>query len=301
MKPALSVIFFTVSSGAGLGLLIALAFWAITQGVSPQAYLPVLALGMTLTVAGLISSTLHLANPKNAWRAFSRMKTSWLSREGVLALALFPLAALFAVAPNTVTLLVLAGVALAVLLCTGMIYGCLKTVPSWHTPLTPAGYVAMGLYSGALAALPVLAWQGENVSSKTSAVLALLAISLAIKVIYYYRFGMPDARHTVQQALPFSKDGTKSIALLDLGHTHGNFLTEEFFFVMARTRARRLRLAALVLGFVLPAVALTSSTLSVRALTFAAVSCVAGLLAERWLFFAEARHVVRLYHGARQV
>jgi DMSO reductase anchor subunit len=39
----------------------------------------------------------------------------------------------------------------------------------------------------------------------------------------------------------------------------------------------------------------------VRALTFAAVSCVAGLLAERWLFFAEARHVVRLYHGARQV
>jgi sulfite dehydrogenase (quinone) subunit SoeC len=30
-----------------------------------------------------------------------------------------------------------------------------------------------------------------------------------------------------------------------------------------------------------------------------AVSCLAGLLAERWLFFAEAKHTVRLYHGER--
>ncbi len=28
-------------------------------------------------------------------------------------------------------------------------------------------------------------------------------------------------------------------------------------------------------------------------------ACLAGFLAERWLFFAEARHTVRLYHGDR--
>ena len=28
-----------------------------------------------------------------------------------------------------------------------------------------------------------------------------------------------------------------------------------------------------------------------------AVSCTAGVLIERWLFFAEARHVVTLYYG----
>jgi DMSO reductase anchor subunit len=31
----------------------------------------------------------------------------------------------------------------------------------------------------------------------------------------------------------------------------------------------------------------------------AAVLCLAGLLAERWLFFADARHTVRLFHGDR--
>ena len=300
MKPALSVIFFTVSSGAGLGLLVILALLVMADSVPVQAHLPLLALGMALTVAGLISSTLHLANPKNAWRALSRFSTSWLSREGVLALALFPVAALFALAANALTALLLAAVALAVLFCTGMIYACLKTVPRWYTPLTPASYLAMGLYSGALITLPVLVWFGVDIAGKAYIVLALLAISLALKVAYFFKFGPAEARHTVQQALPLGKE-PKTIALLDLGHTHGNFLTQEFFFVLARAQARRVRLAALVLGFVIPAVALTSSGLSVRALAFAAVSCLAGLLAERWLFFAEAQHVVRLYHGARQV
>lgn len=300
MKPALSVIFFTVSSGAGLGLLVILALLVLTNDAPPNTHLPLLALGMALTVAGLISSTLHLANPKNAWRAFSRFSTSWLSREGVLALALFPIAGLFAVAANAFTALLLAAVALAVLLCTGMIYACLKTVPRWHTPLTPASYVAIGLYSGALLALPVLVGLGADIGGKAYIVLALLAIALAIKLAYFFKFGPAEAQHTIQQALPLGKE-PKTIALLDLGHTHGNFLTQEFFFVLARAQARRVRLVALVLGFVIPAVALTSSGLSVRALTFAAVCCLLGLLAERWLFFAEAKHVVRLYHGARQV
>jgi DMSO reductase anchor subunit len=32
----------------------------------------------------------------------------------------------------------------------------------------------------------------------------------------------------------------------------------------------------------------------------ALLSVFAGLVAERWLFFAEARHVVNLYHGAQR-
>ncbi len=32
--------------------------------------------------------------------------------------------------------------------------------------------------------------------------------------------------------------------------------------------------------------------------TLAAVSATAGVLVERWLFFAEAKHVVTLYYGA---
>ena len=40
-----------------------------------------------LAVGGLLASTFHLGHPERAWRAFSQWKTSWLSREGVLAVA----------------------------------------------------------------------------------------------------------------------------------------------------------------------------------------------------------------------
>ena len=121
MRPALSVIFFTVSSGAGLGLLVWLVVLASTGfagDISAASMLSMLALGMGLTTAGLISSTLHLANPKNAWRAFSRVRTSWLSREGVLALALYPVAALYAwllIIGSSPVLFVCVGLLLAVL------------------------------------------------------------------------------------------------------------------------------------------------------------------------------------------
>ena len=97
MKPALSVIFFTVSSGAGLGLLV----WLLVASLMADHirmdgvtfYKGVLIAGLLIT-AGLLSSTLHLANRKNAIYALTRARTSWLSREGLLAVVLYPLAAL---------------------------------------------------------------------------------------------------------------------------------------------------------------------------------------------------------------
>ena len=95
MRPALSVIFFTVLSGAGLGLFALIALVQIAGASS--ALIPIMhlwagGLALVLVAAGLVSSTLHLANPKNAWRAVTRVRTSWLSREGVLALIFFPVA-----------------------------------------------------------------------------------------------------------------------------------------------------------------------------------------------------------------
>ncbi len=309
MRPAFSVIFFTVSSGAGLGLLVWLVVLSATGlygGVSPDMVLPMLALGLLLTTAGLLSSTLHLANPKNAWRAFSQFRTSWLSREGVFAAAIFPVAGLFGVlsmvdapaAPRVFAGGLLVLLALGLLYCTGMIYACLKTIPRWHTRLVPAGYVLMGLYSGALAALPFLTRGfAEGVSPLALASLPLLA-AFIVKAVYFFRFRAPDARFTLNDALPLGK---KTIRLLDVGHTHGTFLTDEFYFKLARSHAQRLRVAALGLGFVVPLLILASGTRSVVLLAAAAVSCLLGLLAERWLFFAEAEHVVRLYHGASRI
>ena len=309
MRPALSVIFFTVSSGAGLGLLVWLVVLASTGfagDISTASMLSMLALGMGLTTAGLISSTLHLANPKNAWRAFSRVRTSWLSREGVLALALYPVAALYAwlliIGSSQVLFvgvgLLLASLALGVLFCTGMIYACLKTIPRWHTHLVPAGYVLLGLYSGALAGLPFIASGGGGVSRQVTAVLALLVLALLVKAVYYFRFRTPQVQYTINNALTL---GPKSIRLLDVGHTHGTFLTDEFCFKLARGHAVLLRVVAVAAGFALPFVLLAAGATGVIPLGVAGLACALGLLAERWLFFAEAEHVVRLYHGASRV
>ena len=309
MRPALSVIFFTVSSGAGLGLLVWLVVLASTGfagDLSAASMLSMLALGMGLTTAGLISSTLHLANPKNAWRAFSRVRTSWLSREGVLALALYPVAAIYAwllmIGSSHVLFvgvgLLLASLALGVLFCTGMIYACLKTVPRWHTRLVPAGYVLFGLYSGALAGLPFITVSSGGVSKLLNAVLALLVLTLLVKAVYYLRFRTPKVQHTINNALTL---GPKSIRLLDVGHTHGTFLTDEFCFKLARGHAILLRMVVLAAGFALPFVLLAIGATGVVPLVLAGLACALGLLAERWLFFAEAEHVVRLYHGASRV
>ena len=310
MRPALSVIFFTVSSGAGLGMIVWLVLFDSMFGMSriPQnAIYVLLAMGLGLTAAGLISSTLHLANPKNAWRALSQVRTSWLSREGVFAVSLFPIAFLYALlhwssAPNALivaTGVLLGAIALAVLYCTGMIYACLKTIPRWHSGLVPIGYVMLGLYSGLLLALPVFAAFGDvAIGHKAAIVVVALMLALIVKAIYYLRFRTPIVSHTINDALALGK---KSIRLLDVGHTHGTFLTDEFCFVLARGHAQLLRTAAIVLGFVAPFVLLLVATNNVVGLAFAGALCLFGLLAERWLFFAEAEHVVRLYHGASVV
>src|SRR5215831_19973858 len=135
MKPSLSIVFFTVSSGAGLGLLalVALVDLCPVELLPADALARGVAIGLTLVIAGLASSTLHLAKPSNAWRAFSRFRTSWLSREAVFGAALVAIGLLYwsAVASGMTGALraLLAVVALvlswAVLVCTAMIYASL--------------------------------------------------------------------------------------------------------------------------------------------------------------------------------
>src|SRR5512139_2724825 len=155
MHPAFSVIFFTVASGAGFGLISLLFiadFFKLGGGFSNDQLVAGGLMAMGLIVFGLLSSTFHLANPKNAWRAVSRFRTSWLAREGVFAIAFMPLALVYVAsiwfdAPaglrETFGFLT-AVLAWITVFSTGMIYGCLKTIRQWNTPLVPANYLALG-------------------------------------------------------------------------------------------------------------------------------------------------------------
>jgi DMSO reductase anchor subunit len=304
VKPVFSVILFTVSSGAGLGLLALLVLADLAVG--EPGILTLLAggaLAMALVTIGLVSSTFHLANPKNAWRAMSQFRRSWLSREGVFALLLYPAAlAYFAaawfdwgLAARTVFGLATVLLAWATLFCTGMIYACLKTIPRWHSPLVPVNYVLLGHFSGALLFAALMALEGGAGPALVGLALALLVLAGLGKVAYFLKFRAHPGRHTLAEAIGVTAARAK---LLDAGHSHGTFLTDEFGFRVARERATALRGLFFVASFVIPLVVLLFSP---AAAPLAAIVCLGGLMVERWLFFAEAQHVVRLYHGQARV
>jgi DMSO reductase anchor subunit len=309
VKPALSVIFFTVSSGAGLGLMVwLLAAQLVDRADASQSGFWIAAVvAAVLLTAGLLSSTAHLANPRNAWRAFSRFRTSWLSREGVFAVAIYPLAALHlwasleGLALARLTAVALIALALVTVASTAMIYACLKTVPRWRTWHTPVAYLLYALASGALL------WNALALSAGLDDLqpawpVALLVAAALVKLAYYAKFSA-RVHATLNQALSVPQSAPAGqvqgrVRLLDAGHTGGTFLTHEFGFALARSRAQGLRIAMFVLTLAVPLVLVGQGAL---AAWVAALAALAGVLLERWLFFAQAEHVVRLYHGQQQV
>lgn len=306
MHPAKSVIFFTVASGAGYGLLVALAVAALGDALPLEPAFALLAFGIALGLiaAGLLASTFHLGHPERAWRALSQWRSSWLSREGLAALVTFLPAGAFA-------LLKLAGasallVALAALLtaagafvtvyCTAMIYASLKPVPAWHSPWTAAAYLMLSLMSGALMLAALLAsFAAPAAGTANLAALQLVPIGLLVKLGYWQAMRRRPARSSVSSATGL---GSGHIRPLDPPHTQENYLMKEMGFRLARRHAHLLRWNAVALAFVLPfGLLLVAGPAGGALAAWAAVlSATLGLLVERWLFFAEAKHVVTLYY-----
>jgi DMSO reductase anchor subunit len=311
MHPAFSVIFFTVASGAGFGLF-SLLFIAdvfkLGGGFSREQLIIGGLMAMGLVVFGLLSSTFHLANPKNAWRAFTRFRTSWLSREGVFAMVFMPLALIYLASiwfDAPLWLREIFGFLTAVLawitvFSTGMIYACLKTIRQWNTPLVPANYLALGYASGSLLLLLGAVVAGLDTTPYIAMSALIISIAAVLKAIYYFWIRSPGLTPTINTATGLTRAKVK---LLDTGHTHGTFLTQEFGFQVARQQASLLKIVVFVLGFALPGLMMVwvfGQQGQQMAAIVAVMAGLAGAAVERWLFFAEARHVVNLYHGAQR-
>ena len=308
MHPAFSVLIFTVTSGAGYGLLAWLGAGQLlgfteTLTINQQIILGVIA--MVLVSIGLVSSTMHLANPKNAWRSFSRFRTSWLSREAVFAILLYPVAGLYAAAIfwQWSGIHILAGLsmilALVTLFTTSMIYASLKTIRQWHTPMVPALFMAYALISGGLLFVAVSALFVALNPQLLAVVMGLVIITLALKLVYFFWQGKPQGA-TIQTATGFSQ---ASVRLLDAGHSAPTFLNREFGYQIAADQLFRLRIVMTLVTFIVPlglVFWVSGGAVRIELLGLAWVIMMAGLLLERWLFFAEARHVVRLYQGEQR-
>ena len=295
MHPALSVILLTTASGAGYGML----FWLGL--LAPLGLLPVAAgfgvtasiVGLGMVTLGLVSSMLHLGHPERAWRAMSQWRTSWLSREGVASLVTyapavgFPLLWLITGAPGPIGF-VSAVMAVVTVVCTGMIYASRKPIRQWSNPYVVPIYLLAALFSGgACLAGVAMFWGASPMLAYASLVAA--AVTLVAKLAYWRSIDSGTGGRTPADATGLGKLGT--VRSLDPPNTQENYLLREMGYRIARKHAARLRVIAVVLGFIVPIVLLPFVP------PVAAIAALLGLLVERWLFFAEATHTITLYYG----
>lgn len=290
MHPAISLIFFTAASGLGFGLLAFLGL-GLPQVTGWILFL-YFAIAFGLATSGLVASTVHLGHPERALLAFSQWRTSWLSREGWLACITLILmgiyAALWVLFGLRVAPLGWLGSAfcLATVFATSMIYAQLRTVPRWHHWTTPALFLALSISGAALLAGQV--W------------LAIVLIPAA-GVLQFYAWKIGDlrlARSGTDMASATGLGHMGTVRSFEAPHTGASYLTREMVFVVARKHALKLRSIALVLAFLAPVLLLLLPFFHLMAL-LAVASHLAGLAILRWLFFAEAEHVVGLYYGNR--
>lgn len=308
MKPAFSVIFFTVVSGCGYGLLFLLGAVFVLDPllIARNEALLALAIGAMFVVAGLLSSTLHLGQPQRAWRAFSQWRSSWLSREGVASVASF--VPIFALAwclwrgadANDLHVLgmLLAVLSVITVICTAGIYTSLKTIPAWHNPFVLPGYLLFALLGGACWSWLIGGWAG-TAQTQPALIVAFAIACVLLKRAYWRHIDSEAPTSTSESATGLGRFGR--VRSIEAPHTEENYLTQEMGFVLARKHAAHLRAICLVLIGAVPILAAVARLAlpgwSAVLAGIAALAATAGLFVERWLFFAQAKHVVMLYYG----
>ena len=313
MNPAFSVILFTTLAGVGQGLFLALyaaELVALVASVEVPNARAFYVLGSVIALlflgAGLAASFLHLGHPERAWRAAAKWRTSWLSREVIVlpvfmgAVFLFGVAHYFGLGESSVATLVIGASAtllcLALFACTGMIYACIKFMQEWASPLTLVNYFLLGSASGFMLATSfaaIVAPGFTRIYAIAAAVLTLLA--LVTRAMSLYRNARIRPKSTLQSAIGVRHSRIEQKAQGSMG---GSFNTREFFHGKPAAFLRSVKWIFLVLTFPAPLLLLAAGVAVGSAALLVAAFAVqyAGLIAERWFFFAQANHPQNLYY-----
>jgi len=308
MRPAFSVIFLTTLTGVGQGLFIALfatdagakLFW---MNAAPPVFFVLGSLIAFLFLgAGLVASFFHLGRPERAWRAAAMWRTSWLSRE-VIVLPLFMLVTLayafmhYTGAERTLLLGTIGLVlCIALFVCTGMIYACIRFLQEWAHPLTVVNFTLLGCASGYTFAAALAHVTATGVEDDlTRWALAFTALGFCTRLASLVRNERIRPKSSLQTAI-----GVKhpKVVQISQGFMGGSFNTREFFHGKTASVLRAVKWGFLCCAFAVPMVLLAAgASWQIGALMIAAFPIqYAGLLAERWYFLAQARHPQNLYY-----
>lgn len=322
MHPAFSVIFLTTLIGVGQGLFLALytgQLYSVVKVLPSQDPANFYGLGSLIAVifllAGLFASFFHLGHPERAWRSAARWKTSWLSREVIVLPAFTGVTALYGLihyfdlnpllfrfkGTVDVDLSLLVGalntvLAFTLFLCTGMIYACIKFLQEWATPLTVVNYTLLGSASGFALATAFAASHGTGlVSFYGGWAIFLTLIAFITRTASLLRNKRIRYLSTLRSAIGVRH---ARIEQKSQGFMGGSFNTREFFHGAPPGVFRSIKWIFLVLVFPVP-VLLLSIGLNQTATTLLLAAFIvqyAGLIAERWFFFAQANHPQNLYY-----
>jgi len=322
MHPAFSVIFLTTLIGVGQGLFLALftaqsyaLFDLLPKQDGPSFYAAGSIIALVFLVAGLFASFFHLGRPERAWRSATKWRTSWLSREVIVlpafmgTLFLYGLAHLLGWKPVVVTLpsglaidaTDLLGflawlLAFALFVCTAMIYACLKFLREWHSPLTVINYILLGGASGFTLATCFAAVVAPALSGFFGGWAVIITVlGLGSRVASLLRNTRLKPKSTLQTAIGIKHPRIVQTAM---GFMGGSFNTREFFHGKSPALLRAVKWSFLLGAFVVPVILLAAGIAAASAplLLLAFVAQYAGLLAERWYFFAQANHPQNLYY-----
>jgi DMSO reductase anchor subunit len=125
----------------------------------------------------------------------------------------------------------------------------------------------------------------------------VLAIAMAIlKLVYWRAIDTAPLPQTRGDAIGLP---SRKPSVFERPHTEANYLTKEMGFVVVRTHARTRRVFALLLVAVVPTVCIALAITTSRPwpwLDIATACAICGAFLERWLFFAQAKHLVMLYY-----
>lgn len=318
MHPALSVIFLTTLIGVGQGLFLALYshevvthFSAAEAADFSQFYGMGALLAVGFLILGLLASFFHLGHPERAWRAAAKWRTSWLSREVIVLpatmglIGLYGLAHWFQYSPDfvasgsTITLsvgLLATLMTLTLFICTAMIYASLKFLQEWYSPLTVINYILLGSASGFTLATALSAWMGTG----QKGFFAGIAIALTILALVFRGASLLRNKSLRPAVSVNSGVGIHHPQIIQKaqGAMGGSFNTREFFHGKKASFVKNMKYIFLVLVFAVPLIllglSLSQAAFVIPVAAFAAQYI--GLLAERWYFFAEARHPQNMYY-----
>ena len=309
MHPGFSVIFLTTLIGAGQGLFLALysaeiagALHVVSTPGGKSFFVVGSLISLVLSGLGLIASFFHLGHPERAWRAAAMWRTSWLSREVIVLPGFMAMVFFYGVChylnwgPTLAVGAVAAILCVALFVCTGMIYACIKFLQEWASPLTVVNYILLGCASGFTLATAFAAFTaGSLVTAYGVAAIGFTVVGLASRIASLVRNSRLKFKSSLQSAIGIHHP---RIVQKSQGLMGGSYNTREFFHGRTNTFLRSVKWVFLALAFAVPLLLLAFGLFVASATLLCAAFIVqyAGLIAERWFFFAQANHPQNLYY-----